>query len=211
MTTRTATLLAATALLRARRPPRDAAGEIAIEAHGGYFEMAAENSASGPLRLDGRPHLRRCRALQRLARRLRLGRRADLLPGGRARLRREHGLPCPEARLPALHPPHPDPALGRLPLPPRPSAGALRRRRRRHHLLRGGERGDRRDVRRRQAPKTGFVGHGGARGRPRATSASAPRSADLGARRHRDRRRLEGLRRDDLGGVHAIGKLIVAF
>jgi len=54
MTTRTATLLAATALLGLAARPA-AAGEIAIEAHGGYFEMAAENSASALFDSTGGP------------------------------------------------------------------------------------------------------------------------------------------------------------
>jgi opacity protein-like surface antigen len=54
MTTRTLTLLAASsALALAARPV--AAGEIAIEAHGGYFEMAAENSASALFDSTGGP------------------------------------------------------------------------------------------------------------------------------------------------------------
>ena len=54
MTTRALTLLAASAVLGlAARPV--AAGEIAIEAHGGYFEMAAENSASALFDSTGGP------------------------------------------------------------------------------------------------------------------------------------------------------------
>ena len=54
MTTRTATLLAATALLGLAARPA-APGEIPVEAHGGYFEMAAENSASAVFDSTGGP------------------------------------------------------------------------------------------------------------------------------------------------------------
>jgi opacity protein-like surface antigen len=54
MTTRATTLLAASALL-ALGPRPAAAGEIAIEAHAGYFEMAAENSASAVFDSTGGP------------------------------------------------------------------------------------------------------------------------------------------------------------
>ena len=54
MTTRTLTLLAASAVLALPARPA-AAGELALEAHGGYFEMAAENSASALFDSTGGP------------------------------------------------------------------------------------------------------------------------------------------------------------
>lgn len=54
MTTRATTLLAASALLALGARPASA-GEIAIEAHAGYFEMAAENSASAVFDSTGGP------------------------------------------------------------------------------------------------------------------------------------------------------------
>jgi hypothetical protein len=54
MTSRTRTTLATGALLALLAPP-SSAGEIAVEAHGGYFQMAAENSASALFGSRGGP------------------------------------------------------------------------------------------------------------------------------------------------------------
>ena len=54
MTSRTRTTLATGALLALLAPP-SSAGELAVEAHGGYFQMAAENSASALFGSRGGP------------------------------------------------------------------------------------------------------------------------------------------------------------
>ena len=189
-----------------RRPA--AAGELAIEAQAGYFDMAATNSAKAVFGSSGGVHLRRRRPLHLLARRfVSAGARTFSKDGERVFVAAPSG-PVQKLGFPLSVAPHPDlrSRVGyrfRNGQDDRP----LRRRRRRDHVLQREER------RRRREPSTTTARRRASSARPGSRSAAAPslRRPRPATRRCPSAVGLGGVSKvygeDDLGGSYVIGKL----